>query len=41
MENKKEIIAFKCKACGELLDQGLCGDHRIETDHDDFEPVYK
>ena len=38
---EKEIIAFKCKTCRELLDSGLCGDHRKETGHEEFEVVYK
>jgi len=41
MEKEKDIIAFKCKDCGELLDHGLCGDHRNETGHIEFEVIYK
>tara|TARA_Y100000034_G_C6894323_1_gene411992 strand:- start:2364 stop:2513 length:150 start_codon:yes stop_codon:yes gene_type:complete len=35
------VIAFRCLTCGEILDKGLCGDHREESDHLDFEPIYE
>ena len=35
-----EVVGFRCKECGEILDAGLCGDHRIETDHKEFEAIY-
>jgi len=38
---KKEIIAFKCTECGEVLDKGFCGSHREETEHKEFKPLYK
>jgi hypothetical protein len=46
MDNKKEsdekeISGFRCKICGEIIDLGLCGDHRFETLHDEFEAIYK
>ena len=36
-----EVIGFRCKECGELLDIGLCGNHKEETDHKEFKPVYE
>jgi uncharacterized protein YlaI len=41
MKKENELTAFKCLECGDFLDIGLCGDHRIETSHKTFEPVYK
>lgn len=36
-----KIKGFKCSECGEVLDQGLCGNHRIETGHSEFEPLWE
>ena len=40
MENKKEIIGFICRDCNVKLDIGTCGNHREETDHKEFDPIY-
>ena len=37
----KEIVVYKCLKCGGLIDIGYCGYHREETDHIEFEPIYK
>ncbi len=34
--NDREIVGFVCKECGAKLAAGTCGDHRIETGHQDF-----
>jgi hypothetical protein len=36
----KDVVAFRCKSCGIVLDVGRCGKHRVETGHKDFEGVY-
>ena len=36
-----EAIAFKCKECGEILDKSMCSNHREETEHKEFKPLYK
>ena len=37
---KPEITSFICKTCKKELAIGTCGDHRIETDHKDFDAIY-
>lgn len=38
---KKNIIAYKCKKCNEFLEEHLIEDHKKETDHEDFEPIFR
>ena len=38
---EKDIIAYKCKNCNEFLEEHLIEDHKKETDHKNFEPIYK
>ncbi len=39
--NSDEIISFKCKICGSIIEKGFCGKHRNQTGHEDFEQVYE
>ena len=34
--NDHEIVSFVCKECGKKLAVGVCGDHRAETGHQNF-----
>ncbi len=34
--NDREIVGFICKECGKNIALGICGDHRVETGHQEF-----
>ena len=38
--HEKQIKAFRCKACKKQIAVGLCGEHRIETNHKKFEEIF-
>tara|TARA_Y100000034_G_C6828449_1_gene373754 strand:+ start:313 stop:492 length:180 start_codon:yes stop_codon:yes gene_type:complete len=39
-EKIESLMGFKCRDCGKLLDLGLCGDHKGETGHSEFDALY-
>jgi len=35
-----QILRFQCKTCGTSISIGHCANHRLKTNHTEFEAIY-